>query len=146
MLLTFGKFKIQNIATIADAKRLHAEMIDETQLDGRGSSDLTRAELNATLTEGDELVGVFSYNSRLWLEADGERVEVLNALGRECGFSGSCKNTAEFNVIHAAVGKQAGFVRLACRCCAERIGSQSKQGAVIDMPNMQNTFYKLEAL
>lgn len=63
-----------------------------------------------------------------------------------CTLTSNCKASAEFNVIHKAVGARAAFTRTACRCCAARIGKLAPSGAVIDAPNMDSIFYKLEAL
>lgn len=65
---------------------------------------------------------------------------------KKCNMTQGCKKTATYNVTHKAFMALKERHVLSCAECAARIGSRSKMGAVIDMPNMENTFYKLEAL
>lgn len=63
-----------------------------------------------------------------------------------CDFSAKCKNEAEFNVIHKAVGAMLERTVAACHTCAAKIGKLAPGGPVLNTESRENAYYRVEAL
>lgn len=63
-----------------------------------------------------------------------------------CNYTRNCDRADTHTIVRKATATRVPLATGACQSCATRIGSASPQGSVINQPNSESKYYRIEVL